>query len=82
MTRAARAAARATSSNGRRSRTSASAAISWPIFAIVGGLGTGIAWLVVVIQDAPTRYAGFAWLAVGFVFYLLYRRKLRRADAA
>jgi basic amino acid/polyamine antiporter, APA family len=48
--------------------------ISWPIFAIVGGLGTGIAWLVVVVQDAPTRYAGLAWLIVGFVFYPLYRR--------
>jgi basic amino acid/polyamine antiporter, APA family len=50
--------------------------VSWPVFAIVGGLGTGIAWLVVVVQDAPTRYAGFAWLAVGFVFYPLYRRHL------
>ncbi len=48
--------------------------ISWPLFAIVGGLGTGIAWLVVVVQDAPTRYAGFAWLVLGFVFYPLYRR--------
>jgi basic amino acid/polyamine antiporter, APA family len=48
--------------------------ISWPLFAIFGGLGTGIAWLVVVIQDPATRYAGFAWLAVGFVFYPLYRR--------
>jgi basic amino acid/polyamine antiporter, APA family len=48
--------------------------ISWPIFAIVGGLGTGIAWLVVVDQDPTTRYAGFAWLAIGFVFYPLYRR--------
>jgi APA family basic amino acid/polyamine antiporter len=51
--------------------------ISWPIFAIVGGLGTGAAWLVVVVQDAPTRYAGLAWLIVGFVFYPLYRRRLR-----
>ena len=32
--------------------------ISWPIFAIVGAFGTGAAWLVVVAQDAPTRYAG------------------------
>ncbi len=53
------------------------AGIDWPLFAIVGGLGTGAAWLVVVIQDPPTRYAGFAWLAAGFVFYLLYRRRLR-----
>jgi APA family basic amino acid/polyamine antiporter len=48
----------------------------WPLFAIVGALGTGIAWLVVVAQDAPTRYAGLAWLAAGFVFYPLYRRRL------
>jgi basic amino acid/polyamine antiporter, APA family len=50
--------------------------IDWPLFAIFGGLGTGIAWLVVVVQDAPTRYAGLAWLAIGFVFYPLYRRHL------
>ena len=50
--------------------------VNWPVFAIVGGLGTGIAWLVVVVQDAPTRYAGLGWLAVGFVFYPLYRRRL------
>ena len=50
--------------------------VQWPVFAIVGGLGTGIAWLVVVVQDAPTRYAGLGWLAAGFVFYPLYRRKL------
>lgn len=48
----------------------------WPVFAIVGGLGTGIAWLTVVVKDGPTRYAGFAWLALGFVFYPLYRRRL------
>jgi APA family basic amino acid/polyamine antiporter len=50
--------------------------ISWPLFAIVGAFGTGIAWLVVVIQDPPTRYAGTAWLTVGLVFYVLYRRRL------
>jgi APA family basic amino acid/polyamine antiporter len=51
--------------------------ISWPVFAIVGAFGTGIAWLVVVVQDAPTRYAGTAWLAVGLLFYVLYRRRLK-----
>ncbi len=51
--------------------------ISWPIFAIIGAIGTGAAWLVVVIQDAPTRYAGTAWLAAGLVFYVIYRRKLK-----
>ena len=53
--------------------------VDWPLFAIVGGLGTGVAWLVVVVQDAPTRYAGLVWLAAGFVFYVLYRRRLGTA---
>jgi APA family basic amino acid/polyamine antiporter len=42
----------------------------------VGVFGTGSAWLVVVEQDAPTRYAGLGWLAFGFVFYVLYRRHI------
>jgi APA family basic amino acid/polyamine antiporter len=50
--------------------------INWPLFAIFGGLGTGLAWLVVVVEDSATRYAGLSWLAAGFVFYVLYRRKL------
>ncbi len=50
--------------------------VDWPLFAIFGGLGTAIAWVVVVIQSAPTRYAGLAWLAAGFVIYALYRRRL------
>src|SRR3954470_21352063 len=50
--------------------------VDWPLFAIVGGFGTGAAWLVVFVQDAPTRYAGLGWLLVGFGFYALYRRKL------
>src|SRR5262249_41725799 len=43
---------------------------------IIGGLGTAAAWFVVVIQDVPTREAGLAWLAAGFVFYPLYRWRL------
>src|SRR5262249_8325630 len=50
--------------------------VDWPIFAVVGGIATGIAWLVVVQQDAPTRYAGLGWLVAGFIFYPLYRRRL------
>jgi APA family basic amino acid/polyamine antiporter len=50
--------------------------VDWPLFAVVGALGTGAAWLVVVLQDAPTRYAGLGWLVLGFVFYVLYRRRL------
>jgi basic amino acid/polyamine antiporter, APA family len=53
--------------------------IEWPLFALIGALGTGAAWLVVVVKDAPTRYAGLAWLIVGFAFYVLYRRRLKIA---
>src|SRR4051794_15368587 len=48
--------------------------VSWPLFAILGGLGTGLAWVVVVVQDAPTRYAGLAWLTAGVVFFPLFPR--------
>jgi basic amino acid/polyamine antiporter, APA family len=50
--------------------------VDWPLFAIVGAFGTGLAWLVVVVQDAPSRYAGLGWLIAGFTFYVLYRRHL------
>jgi APA family basic amino acid/polyamine antiporter len=48
--------------------------VDWPLFAIFGGLATASAWVVVVVQDAPTRYAGLAWLVIGFVTYVSYRR--------
>lgn len=50
--------------------------IDWPLFAIAGGLGTGIAWLVVVIQEPLTRWAGLGWLALGFVVYAIYRLRV------
>jgi APA family basic amino acid/polyamine antiporter len=50
--------------------------VEWPLFAVFGAVGTGAAWLVVVVQEPATRYAGLAWLVVGFVFYVLYRRRL------
>jgi APA family basic amino acid/polyamine antiporter len=54
--------------------------VDWPLFAIVGGLATAVAWIVVVIQEDATRWAGLGWLAAGFVFYAVYRlRVVRRA---
>jgi APA family basic amino acid/polyamine antiporter len=53
-----------------------------PLFAVLGGIGTGIAWLVVVIQTPSARYAGLGWLAVGFVTYTLYRRRIRQPMSA
>ncbi len=49
--------------------------VDWPLFAIVGGLATGAAWLVVVVQEEATRWAGLGWLAAGFAIYALYRRR-------
>ncbi|MFL6012582.1 MAG: amino acid permease, partial [Gaiellaceae bacterium] len=48
--------------------------VDWPLFAIFGALGTGAAWLVVVVQKDGPRWAGLGWLAVGLVSYFAYRR--------
>jgi basic amino acid/polyamine antiporter, APA family len=48
--------------------------VDWPVFALVGGTATFLAWLIVVVQSPATRYAGLGWLAVGFVLYVVYRR--------
>jgi basic amino acid/polyamine antiporter, APA family len=48
--------------------------VDWPLFAIFGALGTGAAWLVVVIQKPGPRWAGLAWLAIGLAGYVAYRR--------
>jgi basic amino acid/polyamine antiporter, APA family len=48
--------------------------VNWPLFAIFGALGTGIAWIVVVVQKAGPRWAGLGWLLVGLAAYVVYRR--------
>jgi len=48
--------------------------VDWPLFALFGGAATAIAWFVVVVQEEGTRWAGLAWLALGFAGYALYRR--------
>ncbi len=51
--------------------------VDWPLFAVFGGLATGLSWLVVVVQEDATRWAGLGWLLAGFIGYTLYRRRLR-----
>src|SRR6266705_1799445 len=48
--------------------------VDWPLFAIFGALGTGIAWIVVVVQKPGPRWAGLGWLVVGLAAYIAYRR--------
>ena len=45
----------------------------WPLFAIFGGLGTGIAWVVVTVLNISTLIFGTVWLAIGIGTYVLYR---------
>jgi APA family basic amino acid/polyamine antiporter len=53
--------------------------VDWPLFALFGGLGTGLSWLVVVVQEDATRWAGLGWLAAGFITYVVYRRRVVHA---
>jgi APA family basic amino acid/polyamine antiporter len=53
--------------------------VTWPVFAILGGIGTGLSFLVIVIQTPSIRYAGLGWLVVGFAFYVFYRRRIVHA---
>src|SRR6476646_9936768 len=52
--------------------------VDWPLFAIFGALGTGAAWLVVVAQKPGARWAGLAWLVIGLIGYVVYRRVVLR----
>jgi APA family basic amino acid/polyamine antiporter len=46
-----------------------------PLFAVLGGLGTGAAFITVTGLHLDVAAAGAAWLAIGVVFYLLFRRR-------
>jgi APA family basic amino acid/polyamine antiporter len=48
--------------------------VSYPVFAIVGGLGTAIAFVVVVGLHPAVALAGVGWMASGLIVYPLYRR--------
>ncbi len=54
-----------------------------PVTAVVGGMATLFAWLVVVVTEASGRIIGFSWLGLGLLVYLAYRwRKRARPEAA
>src|ERR671932_281399 len=46
-----------------------------PLFALVGMAGTVLAFIVVTILHVNVAIAGTAWLAIGVVFYAVYRRR-------
>ena len=47
-----------------------------PLFAVFGGLGTGLAWVVVTVLDVRVLVSGVVWLAIGITTYVWYRRRL------
>ncbi len=47
----------------------------YPLFAVVGLAGTGIAFLVVTLLHLAVAVAGAAWLSFGVVLYVAYRHR-------
>jgi APA family basic amino acid/polyamine antiporter len=45
-----------------------------PLTAVIGGLGTLGAWLVVITLDLGTLVAGATWMLLGIAVYYFYRR--------
>jgi APA family basic amino acid/polyamine antiporter len=46
-----------------------------PLFAVFGGLGTSIAFVVTVVLHPEVAAAGFGWLAIGMLVYVAFRRR-------
>jgi APA family basic amino acid/polyamine antiporter len=46
-----------------------------PLFAVFGGIGTLLAFVVVTLLHLDVAMAGIAWLALGIVLYVVYRRR-------
>ena len=44
-----------------------------PLFAVIGGLATGLAFVVVVTLHPEVAAAGVAWLVLGIIIYAIYR---------
>src|SRR5918995_1183706 len=48
--------------------------VTLPLTALIGGLGTFGAWIVVMALDTTTALLGAGWMLTGLAVYLLYRR--------
>jgi basic amino acid/polyamine antiporter, APA family len=48
-----------------------------PLTAVLGGLGTFAAWIVVMALNPRTLAVGLGWMAFGIAVYVLYRRNQR-----
>ncbi|HEX4344757.1 MAG TPA: universal stress protein [Solirubrobacteraceae bacterium] len=50
------------------------AGFSLPLFAVFGGLGTAISFVVVTVLNPTVAAAGVVWLALGISLFIVYRR--------
>jgi basic amino acid/polyamine antiporter, APA family len=48
-----------------------------PLTAVLGGLGTFAAWIVVMALNPRTLAVGIGWMAFGILVYVIYRRSQR-----
>jgi APA family basic amino acid/polyamine antiporter len=48
-----------------------------PVTAVLGGLGTFAAWIVVMALNPRTLLVGSGWMVLGITVYVLYRRNQR-----
>jgi basic amino acid/polyamine antiporter, APA family len=46
-----------------------------PLFAVLGGIGTGFAWVTVTVLHLNVAAAGIGWLLVGVGVYIVYRHR-------
>jgi APA family basic amino acid/polyamine antiporter len=46
-----------------------------PLFAVVGGTGTGLAFVVVTVLNPEVAATGIGWLVLGMAVYLVFRRR-------
>ncbi len=51
--------------------------VDLPLTAVLGGLGTFAAWVVVMALNPSTLAVGLGWMVFGIVVYVLYRRSQR-----
>jgi APA family basic amino acid/polyamine antiporter len=47
-----------------------------PLFAVFGGMGTSIAFVVTAVLHPEVAAAGFGWLILGVLLYVAYRRRI------
>jgi APA family basic amino acid/polyamine antiporter len=50
-----------------------------PVTSILGFLGTGITWFIVVYTHELGRIIGFGWMALGLIIYIVYRRSTHQS---